>query len=138
MSRPTTTVPATMIGMAAVERQPGAQAEDREVGRDHHHVAVGEVDQPQDAEDHRQPDRHQRVQAARAQRVDDLLEDVVGHAATPPTPRYDCSTFGFAAQDVGRSVEGDPARLQDVGAVGDVERVVDVLLDEQDRPALAP
>ena len=69
------------------ERQPGAEAEDRDVGRDHHQVAVGEVDEPQDPEDHRQPDRHERVQAARAQRVDDLLDDVVGHVATPPTPR---------------------------------------------------
>jgi hypothetical protein len=65
----------------------GAETEDRQVGRDHHHVAVGEVDQAQDPEDHRQPDGHQRVQAAGAQGVDDLLDDVVGHAVTPPTPR---------------------------------------------------
>ena len=119
---------------AAAARRPG---EERDVGRDHHHVAVGEVDQPEDPEDHRQPDRHQRVQAARAQRVDDLLDRVVGHSATPPTPRYDCSTFGSWRSSRAGPSSVIAAGLDDVRPVGDVERVVDVLLDEQDRPALA-
>ena len=36
-------------------------------------LAVGEIDQPQNGEDHRQPDRDQRVDAAQAERVDELL-----------------------------------------------------------------
>ena len=74
------------------QRQPGADAEDRDVGCDHHQVAVGEVDEAEDSEDHRQAHRHERVETARAQRVDDLLDRVVRHdvtpsTATPPTPR---------------------------------------------------
>ena len=53
--------------------------------------AVGEVDQPEDAEDHRQADGHERVEAARAERVDHLLEEVVAHSYAP---RYDRSTWG--------------------------------------------
>jgi hypothetical protein len=38
------------------------------------------------------------------------------------------------AERLGRALERDPAGLEDVRPVGDVERLVDVLLDEQDRP----
>ena len=40
--------------------------EHEQVDRDHHHVAVGEVDESQDAEDEGQAHGHHRVQAARA------------------------------------------------------------------------
>src|SRR6266404_6311493 len=72
------------------EWQARAQREGREVGGDHHQVAVGEVDQPEDPEDHREADGHERVETARAERVDDLLEEVVAH---PYAPRYDRSTW---------------------------------------------
>jgi hypothetical protein len=55
-----------MIGMATASGRPAPSG-------DHHQVAVGEVDQPEDPEDHREADSHQCVEAARAQRVDDLL-----------------------------------------------------------------
>jgi hypothetical protein len=41
---------------------------------DHHHFAVGEIDQPEDAVDHRVAERDQRVDAALDEAVDDLLE----------------------------------------------------------------
>ena len=71
------------IEVAVRERAPvigiwhsgGAKHQGRE-GSDHHHVAMREVGHAQDAEHHRQPDRHQCVQAPKADRVDDLLRDV--------------------------------------------------------------
>ena len=62
------------------QRHAGGQAEDADVGGHHHHVAVREVDEAQDAEDERQADGHERVEAARAERVDDLLQEVLAHA----------------------------------------------------------
>ena len=58
-----------------------------------------------------------------------------GHRLTSPgTPRCD---FGIVAELVGVVGERDAPGLEHVAAVGDLERVVGVLLDEQDRDALA-
>ena len=45
-------------------------------GAHHHHVAMGEVRHAQDAEDHGEADGDQRIEAAEADGVDDLLGDV--------------------------------------------------------------
>ena len=45
-------------------------------GAHHHHVAMGEVRHAQDAEDHGEADGDQRIEAAKADGVDDLLGDV--------------------------------------------------------------
>jgi branched-chain amino acid transport system permease protein len=64
-------------GNGQPQRQACEQGERSKVGGDHHHIAVSEVDQPQNAEHHRQPDSHQGVEAADTQRVDDLLDEVI-------------------------------------------------------------
>ena len=47
--------------------------EGERVGAGHDELAVGEVDEPQDAEDEADPDRHQRVDGAEADGVDQRL-----------------------------------------------------------------
>jgi hypothetical protein len=46
-------------------------------GADHHHLAVGEVDELDDAVDHRVAERHHGIDAAQREAVDDLLEQYV-------------------------------------------------------------
>ncbi len=58
------------------EGQAGGAQQHGGKGADHHHVAMGEVGHAQDAEDHRQADGNQGVEAAQADRVDQLLDDV--------------------------------------------------------------
>ena len=77
-------VPTTIVTIATGSGMPEARLKKAEVGGHHHDVAVREVDEAQDAEDERQAHGHERVEAARAQRVDDLLEQVVVHGAAPP------------------------------------------------------
>jgi hypothetical protein len=60
----------------------GDQAEGGE-GTEHHQVAVGEIDQPDDAVDHRKTDRDQGVEAAQHDPVDQLLDVVAAHFAPP-------------------------------------------------------
>ena len=66
--------------LEVLEAHPG------EVHADHHHLAVREVDDAHDAEDHRQAERHQPVDHAGEQAVDDGLgeieEEVGGHQIT--------------------------------------------------------
>ncbi|WDT82677.1 MAG: hypothetical protein MPW14_14175 [Candidatus Manganitrophus sp.] len=50
-----------------------AEENDPEIGADHVDLAVGEVDQPHDAVDHRVAERHQRVHRAEREAVDQLL-----------------------------------------------------------------
>ena len=50
-------------------------------------------------------------------------------------PQVGALDLGVVAQDVGVVGQHDAAGLQHVAALGDVERVVGVLLDEQDRHA---
>ena len=56
------------------EKQQHAEAD---VGADHEHLGVGEVDHEQDAVDERVPERHERVHAAEGHPVDQLLDDYV-------------------------------------------------------------
>ncbi len=83
MTSPMRMVPTSMISRGRQDGDTREAREHEQVDRDHHHVAVGEVDEPQDAEDERQPHGHHRVQAARAERVGALLEEVVDHRQTP-------------------------------------------------------
>ena len=61
-----------------VEHRPHDVAADRE------QLAVGEVDQAHDREEHREPEREQRVRRAEREPVDALLDELVeGHVGTP-------------------------------------------------------
>ena len=55
------------------ERQIPLRRECERVGAGHDELAVREVDEPQDAEDETDPDRHERVDGAEPDRVDDHL-----------------------------------------------------------------
>ena len=73
-------------GNRRVDRHHGGNI-DPQQARDHEHVAVGEVDQAQDAVDHRVADGDERIQAAKAQRVRERLQQsgCVKHARYPPS-----------------------------------------------------
>ena len=58
-----------------------ATTQDRE-GGEHDEIAMGEVDQPHDAEDQRQPGREQGVEAAEQNALDQCIEPA-GHAHDP-------------------------------------------------------
>ena len=75
------------IGSAISDRDEGIEAElarDDEHGKggEHDQVAMGEIDQPHDAEDQRQPGREQRVEAAEQNALDQCIEPA-GHVMTP-------------------------------------------------------
>ena len=96
-------------------------------------VAVREVDEPHDAEHERQAGGEQRVQPAEEHALDDRVRPRSIVRRLRSTPRRSASRVSSA----GRPVERDAALEQAVDAVGDRERLADVLLDEQDRRALA-
>ena len=70
---------------ALEERAPGGEGPE---GADHEDLAVGEVDQLDDAVDHRVADRDQRVQRPEGQPVDQLLEELVHAAITERSPDW--------------------------------------------------
>ena len=80
-----TTAETTWIG----ERHAVLVLEVDRVRRDGHELAVREVDEAEDREDHGQAEREQRVGRAEAERVDQLLQrllgahDAGGHSDTP-------------------------------------------------------
>ena len=61
---------------------------EREVGRQHDEVAVGNVHQPHDAVPEREPDREQRVQAAEQDSLDDGVDPLSHAGARPQIPKY--------------------------------------------------
>ena len=56
------------------------------VAADHDQLPVGEVEQPHDPEDQRHAEGEQRVEAAEAERVDRVLDEL-GHRYSGPPPR---------------------------------------------------
>jgi hypothetical protein len=59
------------------EHPRGAREQQDQVARDHDELAVGEVDELHDPEDEGDPERDERVQAAEAHCVDQVLNDVL-------------------------------------------------------------
>ena len=57
----------------------------RDIGREHDEIAVGDVDQPHDAERQRQADREQRIDAAEQAALDEDVEPL--HRRACPTVR---------------------------------------------------
>ena len=64
-----------------IEAEPRRQREDRE-RRQHDQIAMGEIDQPHDAEDQRQAGGEQRIQAAKQNALNDRAEPIE-HAQCP-------------------------------------------------------
>jgi hypothetical protein len=60
---------------------PQRDQEQDQIGTEHDQVAMGEVDQPHDAEDQRQAGSKQRVQPAKQDALDDGIDP--DHAAAP-------------------------------------------------------
>ncbi len=69
------------------QRVQTARADDHEsdVGGEHDHVAMGDIDEPHDPEDQRQSGREQRVEAADQHALNDRVQPI--HAAAPATCR---------------------------------------------------
>ena len=87
----------------AGEDAPGdgpARRERERVGAGHDQLAVGEVDEPQHAEDEADPDRHQRVDGAEADGVDERL----GVDGRDDHARYAWIIFSVSSASAGVSV----------------------------------
>ena len=111
----------------------------RPVGRErervrpgHDQLPVGEVDEPQDAEDESDPDRHQRVDRAEADRVDQGLGIDPQATIMRGTP----AIIFVGVVRVGRGQRHPQLPVREhVGPVGERDRALRALLDEQDRDA---
>ena len=116
--------------MLSAERP--ARREGERVRAGHHELAVGEVDEPQHAEDEADPDRHQRVDGAEAESVESGLEVEGGEESSGEVGGDDL--VGVVGV---RGVERQPqlAVREHVRPVGERDRALRPLLDEQDRDA---
>ena len=117
------------------DHRPGGGVRER-VRAGHDQLAVGEVDEPQDAEDEADADGHQRVGRAEADGVDDHLgvdrgERECASAFTRGRPRPSCRCRRIG----GRHRQADLAVRHQVGAVGECDGALCTLLDEQHRDA---
>ena len=125
------------------EPAPASRVE-HHVGADHDQLAVGEVHQAHDAEEQRERERHQREQAAVGDRVDHVLDSIetppMKIMRRPPSPCR-CTHVSKSPISASSSVVPwnwiRPPAPHHVRAVGDLDRPCGVLLDEQDRHALA-
>ena len=109
----------------------GHQRQDQEGGHGDE-VAMGEVDQAHDAEDQREAGSEQRIEAAEQ----DALDDGVGESIMAPhSPKY----AAWIASRVSSPAAGKrhAALLEAIDAVRHVQRLHDVLLDDDDGRALA-
>ena len=133
-AKPTTNITGIATRAARNGSRPShvASDEDREGGQ-HDQVAVGEIDQPHDAEDQRQAGREQRIEAAEQNALDDACR-----------ASRSCSTSEigavnlFARQFRWPARERHPALLEAIDAIGDLHRLHDVLLDQHDAGAVLP
>ena len=123
--------------------RPVAVGRERERERARHdQLPVGEVDEPHDAEDEPDADRHEREDRAEADRVDLHLQvERVADEVARPLRRSSREVGGHHAVGVGRVVgsERQPelAVREDVRPVGERDRALRTLLDEQDADARA-
>ena len=121
-------------------RDPEGQAQEEQqqgdVASHHDQVPVGEVDQAQDAEDHGQADGHEGVEAADADRVDELLEEELEtrHAPRPLGGAAEVCALdvGVGAQLGARPAQHHAPGLQDVPPVGNRQGLPHVLLHQED------
>ena len=114
-------------------RQIPLRGEGERVGAGHDQLPVREVDEAQHAEDEADPDRHQRVDAAERERVGERLpvdvEDGERHA------RYAATSLSVSPASSGAEREPQLAVRDHVRAVGERDRALRALLDEQHREA---
>ena len=110
------------------------------VGGDGDELAVGEVDEAEDREHHRETERQQRVGRSERQRVDRLLDRLLREVGERDHEHADSQVGALdlrgGAQLGGRPLALDLAAGENVRAVGELERAVHVLLDEQDGGSL--
>ena len=114
------------------QRQERTDAERRddhqdEVGCEHDQVAMGEVDQPHDAEDEAEARGEERVEAAEQHALHDRVEPV--HARHPEIGGMDV----LAAQLGRRARKRDAPLHHAIDPVRDLERLADILLDDDQR-----
>ncbi len=118
-------------------RQPGLDQRQRDVGREHRHLALGEVHVVRRLEDHHQRQRDAGVDAARG----DPGEESGGSNPSMPrasiAARYERRTALVAAGSRAPAPTGDDAPgFEQAGLVRQSEREAGVLLDQQDADAV--
>ena len=120
------------IAKATKVSRPSAEtsSEDQEGGEDDQ-VAMREIDQPHDAEDQRQAGRVERVEPAEQDALDDACRASSWRQLICSHPEI--GGVDGVAGELGRAAgERHASLLEAVDAVGDGERLHDVLLDDDD------
>ena len=82
-----------------------AEQEEADVHPDHHEFALGEVDDLDHAEDQRDADTDERVDAADEQAVDDGLDHCLQHLRYPPAQVF---SSGARASSFGKTLARSP------------------------------
>ena len=120
------------------DRQRRAEEGEQGVAGDHDQLAMGEVDQPHDAEDQPDAEGGEGIEAADARDVGECLDEAFDHGAA--SRHADAEIGGvelrIRLQRRRRTVQDDGAAAHDIGAVGESEGALGVLLDEEDGDAL--
>ena len=132
---PTTNSSDRRGGDAGEERQAERRAHEvHGVGAEHEELAVGEVDHAEDAEDQRQADAHQRVHRAAHQTLEDQLgqDRRVGEQAEVHHSHSRMMSSSRSANSLLRPVVAVLAEIEHVDVIGDLDRLLDVLVDHQD------
>ena len=117
----------TTASVSGISRTTGSGDEHEHVGAGHDQLAVREVDQAHDPEDHGDAEREERVEAPERDRVDRVLDhEVRSHVGEQAHRRSEAQVGGVESGQSGELVaaagERDPPRAQDVGAVGELDR----------------
>ena len=124
-------------------RRRGAPSLSRDTwcSRDGHELAVREVHEAEDREHHRQAERQEGVGRPQAEGVDELLTELLegdGESLGDLDPEVGPLDVADARGSSPRRPRPRPTARQNVRAVRNLQREVDVLLDEQDRRATSP
>ena len=106
---------------------------EREQSADHREDALREVDDPRRPVDEHEAHPDERERGSGREPDDDELQE---RRHPGPPPRYALCTSGRSRICAALALEDDPARLEHVRALAEVECEQRVLLDEQDRDVL--
>ena len=100
----------------------------------HDDVGIGDPDDVDHAEDQVEPEREQSQHAAEQEAVDDRFEEVDVHRGYSPI--YDLRMKSLFLEFGRGAGELDGADLEQIGAVDDLEHLLDVLLHDEHRQPL--
>ena len=129
---------ANINGAASSDREEWVQPErahqnEDQIGGKHDQVAMGEIDQPHDAEDEAQARREQRIEPAEQHALHDGIKPLMARGSEIGIVDGVAATVRPA-----RPGRRDAPLHHAIDAVGDLQRLADILLDDDERCAGTP